>query len=206
MDRRILVGIAVIALIGTGGAYAAFNRSKSQTPPETQQNSPVPAAATNTPKTLKELMSAGSQKCDFKDSESGANIEGTVFAGNNKVRGDFSTTIDGQKTTGHMIVDEKTMYTWVDNPKVGFKASVDANQAQTSANQQFDPNKKLDFRCSNWSIDASVFVLPADIKFSEISLPSANPSGSKNNSSQCSACDAVPAEARAQCRSALGCN
>lgn len=208
MDKRILVGIAVIALIGTGGAYAAFNRSKIQTQPQPQpeQNSPAPVESANTPKSLKELMSAGAQKCEFKDNQSGADIEGIVFNGNNKIRGDFSTTSEGQKTTGHMIIDEKIMYTWVDNPKIGFKATIDANQAKASANQQFDPDKKLDFKCSGWSIDASVFALPADIKFSEITIPSPNASVSKNNSSQCSACDAAPAEARAQCRAALGCN
>src|SRR3989344_8585871 len=97
MNQKLLWGIVIIIilLIG-GGAYWYINNQPSTATPSGDE-----ATSSATPQSLKDLITANRPvKCDFND-ENGA--EGTVYIGNGKVRGDFTTTSAGQMMRAHMI-------------------------------------------------------------------------------------------------------
>jgi len=227
MNNKTIIWVIVTILVigGIVGYLLFFNKSKTgtQVPASIMGNNQQQAATE--PSSLKDLLASGSpQKCTFADTSGTNSSEGTVYIGNGKMRQDFSTVDNGQTINGHMIADEQNFYTWTDGSNVGFKMAITASQQTNQNSQSVDVNKKFDFKCGTWSPDSSLFILPSDVQFNDISsmmpqIPqgqtqtqpeaSATPgegSGSQDNkSAQCSACDSAPEASRAACRQALGC-
>lgn len=204
-----MIGVIVIVLllIGFGGYMLFGNRTVSgptpQASPATQQNQPLVGA-----KSLKELLVAGQpQTCTFSD----ADTSGTVFVGGGKMRGDFTSPVNGVQMGSHVILDGQIFYMWTDGQTQGFKMEFTPSEATAGAatkmpKDSFDPDKKVDYSCSGWTIDQSKFVLPASVKFAD--AKEMVPQGSKMQDSgkdQCAACNSLSGDAAAQCKKALGC-
>ncbi len=214
MNKKIVVAIViviVVLMLGVGGFLLASKTNRSSSVEPTQSAN---VATTESPKSLKELLTASSaQQCSFSG-ETGATQ--TVYISRGKMRGDFTTASAQGTMNSHMVVDGQTSYLWVDGQNTGFKMSFDAasqQQTQQGANNSVDVNKEVDYKCKAWAEDASLFTLPTDIKFTDFSsmVPSASqiPSSgapSMTKEQQCSACDAAPESARAACKAALGCS
>ncbi len=181
----------------------------------------IPGPGSQTPQTqnttLKNLIAmGGSNKCTFTSSTQNTQSEGTVYVSGGQMRGDFTSTAAGKTTLSHMIVKENMSYMWSDAMPQGIKMSFDAMATQSDANPQasVDPNAQVEYSCSSWGADASVFVLPTDVTFQDMSaiIPNGVSGGAgagagvSGNSSQCSACDQIPDVAtKAQCKAALSC-
>jgi len=207
MNKKILIGIAVIALLLVGGgAYVMSTRNKSETPSPTSgsQSNKGQESSQASPKSLKDLLAAGiPQKCTFKDVLSDVDMEGTTYIANGKMRGDFSSTIEGKTTTGHTIFDGKTSYVWMDETSTGFKMEVDPSAettSETSAEQGLDLNKTIDYKCSAWLPNESLFTPPSDVTFTGFVVPT---SGGQN---LCDSCNSLSGEQKTQCLTALNCN
>jgi len=147
----------------------------------------------------------------------------TVFFGGGKMRGDFTTTVNGKVEVSHMINDGTTVYTWVDGQAMAMKMAVSAmdnmqSKAPASGQPQpaVDPNAKHDYNCSSWTLDQATFSLPKGVDFKDFSAmmnagasasggaPVTPPSGSANNAAACAACNNAGA-GKAQCLAALHC-
>lgn len=209
-----LIGIGVIAvlLIG-GGIFWVKNGDEAKAPGVADEAKTVSdegvaekeetAAATSG--SIKDLLALGrAQQCTFSDTVTGG-TDGVVYVANNKVRGDFTATVGGTATGSHMIVDGTAAYLWMDGQTTGFKTVLDQAQPSVAAGQtqQFDANTSVDYSCKAWSVDNAVFTLPSGVTFSD---PSALLPAAPGQGANCAACDSAPADSRAQCRAALGCN
>ena len=208
MNKKILIVIIlVLVLLGGGVGTYLLMGSKSTTPGSQDQASSSESSAK---KSLKDLIGLGqSQQCSFSMDEGSS---GSVYVASGKMRGDFTTTSDGQTTVSHMLVDGQTSYLWMDGQDTGYKFSIDAaDQPEGQSGQEgqanMDLDEKVDYSCKPWSVDSSVFALPQGVEFSDMSQFT-SPSGTQEdtNSAQCAACDSAPEDAQAQCRAALGCN
>lgn len=116
---------------------------------------------------LQDLISSKkSQKCVVKQSSGVATSEGVVYTAGGKIRGDFSSLSAGQKVTTHLIIANNLTYTWIDGLPTGFKApvAVDA-KSLGAASQGVDIDQELDYDCSPWSPDQSLFNLPKNVQF-----------------------------------------
>lgn len=205
MNTKMIVGIVgVIILIG-GIAYFAMGKGGTE-------SADTSSAQQATPSSMKELMASGvSQRCTFNDAPAGSATQGTVYIGGGKVRTDFTSQSSSGSVSGHMIADGTTIYTWMDNMSTGFKMSMSATQSSSSGSSQqgIDVNKKVDYNCSPWSVDASLFVVPTSITFSDMSAMMQGSAGAGasagGNAAQCQACASLSGSAQAQCKAALGC-
>lgn len=137
------------------------------------------------------------------------------------MRGDFTSVASGQTTQSHMITDGQTSYVWTDQMAQGFKMSFSSANATSGgsngASTSVNPDEKVNYACSPWSVDQSEFTLPANITFSDMGAlmnpgletrPGAGTSAGaqSGNSAQCAVCAQAPsAAAQAQCKAALGC-
>ncbi|MEK7501952.1 MAG: hypothetical protein AAB609_00335 [Patescibacteria group bacterium] len=210
MNNKILLAAgAIILVIVLGGAAFIMSRNSSKAPISTQvtQNEkPV-----SNQKSLKDLIESGqAQKCTFKDKSASVNVEGTTYVASGKMRGDFNSAVGEKNIMMHMIVNDKTSYTWMDGQTTGYKMVFDPAkmEAPAGSQQSVDVNKVIDYNCSNWTVDSSVFTPPANVKFSEVGammVPSGVPTGASVQD-KCSVCDALPADSKAECRTALKCN
>jgi len=181
VNKNIAIGVVALLLLGVGGYF--FMNKKSSAP-----------TFVSAPTSLKDLLAANlPQKCTFP--------EGTVYISGGKFRGDFAPN-------SHMISDSKTSYIWTDDQKQGFKMTIDASteaDVQTEApDGAVDVNEKLDYKCSTWLPDASVFALPSGVDFTDFSALT-TPSASGGNSVQCTACASLTGDDKTQCLAVLNC-
>lgn len=213
MNKNIVIGAIVLLLLVGGGAYMMMNKNSTTTP------SPIdtsPTTTSETPstsmKSLKDLLTSGvAQKCTFSDNTQTGNMDGTTYITTGKMRGDFNSTVSGKTTGTHMIVDGKTSYMWVDGQTTGFKMSFDPQSVDTKApsEQAIDMNKTLDYNCSPWAVDNSLFTTPTGVKFTDFStltVPSVAQTTPGQQNNNCSACNSLSGDAKTQCLTALNCN
>ncbi len=111
---------------------------------------------------------SGSYKCTVSHEVSVAESVGTVYVSGSKIRGEFTSTIPQvkMKVNSTMISDGTSLYTWTDMAKTGFKAKIvepTAPASSDSAGNEYMQN--LNYSCSPWTPDESLFVVPADITF-----------------------------------------
>lgn len=217
-NKTVLIGIVLLLLVVLGGGvFMVMNKN-----PGTAVQSTVADAQVTTPggggsvqKTLKELFTSGvAQKCTFSNTSETPAVQGVTYISSGKVRGDFSTAIADKTITSHMIVEGNTNYMWTDEQKVGFKMTIDTDAAATPvptgsamSQQAFDMNKTMEYNCSPWVVDASLFVPPTNIEFSDFSdmLKSSGEGIPAGNQTACKACEQLTGESKTQCQTALGC-
>jgi len=220
MNKKIIfivVAIIIIALLG----FIVVNMSKTTKPAVTIQTTPAAsptAAATETGNvkgTIKSLMTAGkSEVCSYTNQVNGANINGKMYVDNGKMRGDFTVVNSGKNetVTSHMIVnDGQNMYAWTDLSARGMKMSLASAASASGASTSSGPdvNQEVQFSCSSWTPDASLFTVPTTITFYTINA-GAQTTGTTTNpatgASGCSVCDSLPAAAQSACKAQLNCN
>jgi len=167
----VLGGILYLATGKKSSAPATTSNTNVESSANTSANATPAANSSAAPQSLKDLLAfGGSQKCTFSDSGS----SGTFYVSGGKARGDFSSTVAGKTEMTHMIMDGQISYVWVDGQKQGFKMSAsDMASAQSSAPaaapKAVDANKKMDYSCSPWAADSTMFALPAGVQFMDMS-------------------------------------
>lgn len=189
VNKNLLIGVVLLLVLGVGG-YFFMNKKPA-------------AIVTSVPTSLKDLLAANlPQKCTFP--------EGTVYISGGKFRGDFSSDVSGKAVVSHMISDSKTSYIWTDGEKQGFKMTI-TDEAKSQAESQtevdkngVDVNAKLDYKCSTWLPDASLFNTPAGVEFTDFSALTA-PAAAGSNSVQCAACASLTGDDKTQCLAVLNC-
>ncbi len=214
MNKKTLVLVVILVLLVLGGgAYVMKHKSAGApaAPTTAVTASPTKATTAGVQGTLKSLLTSGeTQTCTFT-SQKQANTTGTIYVSGGKMRGDFTSTNQGQTVTGHMIVDSGYSYIWTNLIKRGMKVAISETQATASANSQgMDVNQAVSYICKPWVADASEFTLPADITFTTFTMPQRAAGGTGASpgitaTSECSACDSLPAAAQSACKTQLNC-
>jgi len=222
MDKKLII-IVLAILILLGGFVYLFTSKKNPevkaptVSTQTSEVSPIPAATTQN-KSLKELMAAGvTQKCTFTKNENCNSNTVTVYIDNGKIRGDIDSVTADKTVNSHMIVQGTTTYFWMEGQKTGFKIALNTNPQATgqpqAQNTGVNPDEKVDYNCTSWSADQSMFTLPTDVIFSDFGkkvIPSLTvpKAGSKtpDTTDKCAACNYLTGDAKAQCLTALNCN
>lgn len=117
------------------------------------------------------IARGGNYKCDFTHTTDAGDSSGTTYISGKKIRGDFTTNVTGvsaMKIETHMISDGEFAYTWSSMMPTGMKMKLNLSETSDGAKTGFDYNQHLDYNCSPWMEDSSMFSLPANIKFTEL--------------------------------------
>lgn len=226
MNKTVLIVVAiVILLLLGGGAYVAMSKKTSpgdsnNANPQTGVNTYAQPTSSSVQKSLKDLLLAGAtEKCTYTDKLSSADISGTTYVSGGKVRTDYTTTTSETTVAGHMIVDGTTSYVWTDGQQTGFMMKFDPGKTAPTGGagerqQSVDPNKTMNYNCTVWALDNSVFTPPTEVKFTDYSSIMIPPKGNGNtttpsasdNSQACSACNYLSGDQKTQCLTSLKCN
>lgn len=157
------------------------------------------------------LLSAGKNvTCSMKYPD--GNGSGTVYVSGKKMRGEFTVMAEAPKEyKSSMIQDGDYAYMWSDVDKKGTKFKVSGiptpSPTTTTKTEAVDINQEVDLKCSAWNVDPSMFVVPADIEFMDMSamMEKVQEQSGMMRDSQKSSCDAIAdPQAKAACQSALG--
>ncbi len=170
------IAIGIAALIIAAGAYFYFTSSSTagpgagnQAPASTQTGSTANAGNTFTGSLADLVKRGGDFKCTFTTDATAAQSSGVVYISGTRVRGDFASTAQGINVESHMIQDAGYVYVWSPLMQQGLKAKA-AAPSQTPgtgsmSGQGVNQNQSYAYNCSPWSVDASVFALPAGVTF-----------------------------------------
>ena len=171
--------------------------------------------------TLKDLLSSGiAQQCTFSDKSEDNDISGVMYVDQNRMRGDFTTVVDDKTLISHMMVKDDTSYTWQEGEDTGYMMKYDPDQMMPQDGEEtptspqgetVDPDKVVDYKCSPWIVDGSMFNPPSNVEFTDFSsMMQKQPPGQENSGevmqNPCSACDNLTGDAKNQCLTALKCN
>lgn len=172
MNQNTIIGIVVAIVVIGGGAWYLSAGSDSTTGEQGAENSRGMG-------TFAELVAGGgSRTCTVTVNTDGHSSEGTVYIANGHMRGDFTSTVNGQSMTAHMIQADGYMYSWSDAVNQGVKVSLAQAQQQQGAptqNQGIDPNAQVDYDCSAWIADESKFDVPSNVTFMELGASTGMP-------------------------------
>ena len=179
MKQKNLIVVAAVVILFILGAGGIFLFSKNSSPVSQTQNQQQTQEKASNPKnpvnTLVNLLTSGqSVMCTFEYSgESKNTSSGTVYIANGNMKGEFDVTDkDGKKSHMQMIRNGDSNYIWGDEVDGGIKMTLATKdlESDTSTNQYFDfNNNNVNYDCSAWSADNSVFTPPTDIKFTDLS-------------------------------------
>ncbi len=115
-----------------------------------------------------------SSKCEVKQYVGDMTSKGTVYIDGERIRGDFSTIIDGKTMTSSFILRDGNSYTWSSAlPSMGFIVKVDngvrGDEGESmSATYNWNAEQIGDYNCEPWVADQSMFALPRGVTFSEV--------------------------------------
>ncbi len=223
MSKGIVIGIAVLAILGVGSFFVFSNDSSNEsmsTSSDSHTNSNTSAENTNPVKgTFAELLTLGQNyTCTFDHADvAGNKTAGTVYvaASGDKLRGDFTLTpVEGAPYDIGVIRDTDYNYVW-SSEFGGFKTKVKAadgdifssGEENSSVDNLNDEN--VNFDCERWTVDSSVFVPPSTVEFLDVEAMMGEIEVDANASVDgldCTLCDSVPDGAsKDQCLQALGC-
>ncbi len=208
MNTNIWLWVAGIVVVGGIGVYAVTQGGFSL-----PASAPADGGAQTTgsqSNSLSGLLALGiSQKCSFSSDTTTSASAGVVYIANGMMRGDFTSTSNGQTVVSHMIVKDNTSHVWSSQMSQGIKMAFGASGSGASSQSNVDVNAQVNYSCSPWTVDQAQFELPAGITFMSVGdagLPAGGAGAGVGVSAQCSACDQAPtAEQRTQCRAALQC-
>lgn len=211
---KLSIIILVLAVVGVGG-WVVYQSNQ----PADQDRATTATTNTRTGGTsLASLFERGENLvCDYQYADAFGSQTGTVYTSGINVRGDFTmTATDGTVTTSHIIRDDQYHYNWgaVNGEPIGtrirladFASATDLTvDTNTSGQTSLDYDYQYDFDCQPWTVDQSLFAVPSDIAFSDLTLPTevGSPLTAEAKAAACQACE-QNAETRDQCRLALGC-
>ena len=217
--------IAALAILVLAGVYFGYGAMKKQAEPE-DQNLPNQQVTENNTQDdqglisgkITDLLSLGkSLKCTYTIEEdvNKPGGEGTIMVSGNKMRGDSTIMISGDTGPGidsHFISMDNTMYTWASNSPTGIKITIDEKimsgedttgevPAEAQALQE-----KMDYKCLPWIADQSVFELPADVEFTDVSELTKNLQAPGDSGNMCAVCNLMETEEqKAECLTNFNC-
>ncbi len=223
--KNIVIAILIVVILAGLGWYFKHKEAK-------EYSLDIKGSMTNSNLSLKELALKGSQKCEVVYHNENTSSQTQVYVGGGKMRADVNSNVNGKSQTTHIINDGTNQYIWVEGSnQMAFKMSLEQNANNQKLPDQntmaaFDINAKHEYKCSDWSEDSSVFLIPSNIKFTDYTAimntyksntqvktsgstqttaPSEASSPSANKSVQCLACENLSGNVKAECRAALAC-
>ena len=199
------IGVAAVIIVGGIGLWFASPREASQAVTASEKESSSGSLAAL-------VQRGGSWTCSVTHSSDQDSTKGKVYVSDGKIRGDFTSTVPNVgPVESHMIADGQSVYVWSSMMQSGMKMPQTETGGKDSAmNHQDFYNQDYDYTCEPWTTDASMFAVPSDVTFNDMShmMPPATPSSAAGAPAglNCAMCDQAPtAEAKAACRSALKC-
>lgn len=219
-SKQALVGIitAAIILIGAAGVFLYSQNKPSEKQPISTSASVNEENKSEMTSSLSELLkSEQTQECSFSyDEISGGKTSGITYLSGENMRTDLTMDNNNKITNVYVVRNGNDSYIWgsefPNNTGLRMTISVDELVNGESTKKYFDPDRKLNYNCKPWTIDASVFIPPSNIKFSDLSQmmqgfmnttkTSGAPTGTTNN---CSMCNFLTGDAKNACTQQLGC-
>jgi hypothetical protein len=167
MNTNAIIGVIAAVIVVGGGAWYLSQGAPEGGAVMNQNGEETEAKGDGTFASL--LARTGSWKCDVTTTIEEAPSTGTALISDGKIRADFTSVVKGQSFVSHMIHADGYVYTWTDSYPQGMKMKIPEGSAEEpSMPQGFEYNSQVDYDCSPWMADVSVFTAPSSVSFMEL--------------------------------------
>ena len=117
------------------------------------------------------MKKGGAYKCTVLQTVATMTSKGTVYIHDKLIKGNFSTSIQGQTIDANMIIRDGYSYSWTSmQADKGFKTKiVDQTgdiKVKPSSTYSWNGEQIGEYDCQTWTADDSVFELPKSVIFS----------------------------------------
>ena len=162
MNQNTIIGLVVAIVVVGGGAWYMSSHSDNnmngqETAGEQGQSTFAALAAMG-----------GSRTCHITVNTDGNASEGTVYIADGRMRGDFTSTVNGKAMTAHMLQADGYMYSWTDAMAQGVKVSLAQAQQANTQSQGINPNANVTYDCSAGVGAGASFDVPSNVSFMEL--------------------------------------
>ena len=174
MSRNTILAVVVAIVVVGGGWYlmsggsvpSGTDTQTTATQGGTQQGASSGGTIAGSA-TIGGLIALGSNlECTVTISQSGAQLDGTVYLSGGKMRSDFSTTQGSKPINSSTIMDGTYVYTWTDTSTQGYKTTAaSTGVAGAGSHGGVDSQTAVKYSCKPWSPVASKFTPPSNVKF-----------------------------------------
>ncbi|EKD99774.1 MAG: hypothetical protein ACD_22C00177G0002 [uncultured bacterium] len=163
---------------------------------------------------ITDLITLGkSVKCTYATPEQeGTTGTGTIYVSGTKMRGDSTITMSNNTSVeSHFISMDNAMYTWSPLMPQGYKIVVDEESLDTEEPGNIPEQAKalqesFDYKCLPWIPDQSLFELPTDVEFVDLSELTKTVETPGETGNTCALCDLMETEEqKAQCLKSMNC-
>jgi hypothetical protein len=212
-NKQSVVGLiaAAVIIVGAGMVYLYDKAKPAPQPNKTVSVKVTPGKSTVAGTIVDVLKTTDNKKCAFTTQNK---TKGTFYLTSEKAYGTLIATNSGSADTTYVIKDQNNFYIWGSSLPTGIRISMSLSDISKNLHSNpyassFDVNQKVDYSCSSWTPDQSLFNPPTNIKFTNIGATTL-PTGtllpkSTNPSSQCSLCSSLSGQAKNTCIASFHC-
>jgi hypothetical protein len=163
-------GIAIVLLLNRNATNTPNQNTTNTTNTETNNNTnnnqstdEANDAAVEAEASISDFLTSGENKrCTYVDGSD----SGTMYFAGGNMRADFVSS----EGNGSMIITQSKQYIWDNEEKAGVMFNVDASDTDLSEDYGgMDVNQNFTFNCTNWNVDASMFMPPSDVTMTDFS-------------------------------------
>lgn len=171
-SKTIAVIVAAVIIIGGGIWYSSSKSGSTGTNSDTA-SSTEQTQTTGSATSIGAAIASGQEyRCTYMSKDANQESSGTFYIKSKAIRADITTKIVAQNATidSHMIIDSQNSYTWSSALANGIKIALpanawEANGALAQSLSVTQANVALNYNCAPSSVEASLFVLPANVTF-----------------------------------------
>lgn len=240
-----IIAVVILLIAGIGFyAFKSMNSPKSQNVAQDNESneagdnktdSKIPETSdkvedSNTMQSLSMMDMFGLNKtvsCKYKLDEADSN-EYNIYVSGKKLSSKMSLSTNSMPVESNMVSDGTNVYIW--SHQGGYKMNIEEmknlaekyksdSQEATKNPQLSSLDKKMNVDCKPWTEDPSVFVVPSDVKFTDMSemlkslesikvkMPTVGNGTDANSVMQqaCKTCESLTGENKEQCLTSLKC-
>lgn len=219
-NKKIIASVLLLILAIV--LFLLFKKNPVDSSTSSQSDSMLPKATTNDSDSsifsgsiFDLAKSGGNVMCSYETEDEKYKMTGKSYISGKKMRMISTTTLAGQPPVeSHMISDGEWFYSWSNAMPQGMKmkiSEIEKSTAPTTPGDQSAQVDKLkqdyDFECNKWNPDNSMFDLPANVEFMDVSQFMKPQSDQGTTPSACAACNYMQdADQKAECLASLNCN
>lgn len=171
------IGVAVAIIVVLGAGYYFMSNGTSGTPTLPDYSGTTPAGDESAYEGSIAGLAArgGSYTCSVNNGGGTEQTVGGIYINGTQMRGDFTSTVNGNAVESHMIRNADVMYVWSGAQLQGVKMTVPAAgtpgtaTTPTGMSDGIDQNTNYAWKCEPWTADQSKFTPPSSVTFIDAS-------------------------------------
>jgi hypothetical protein len=216
-----IIKIALIALVFLGIPAVAYFGYKSLNKIEkdadtVSETAKIISENENIKTNIQELIKEGKPiKCSYNVTTDQGSSSGIFYVSGEDMRTESKVVAGDTTTESYVIKKGEIIYMWDPKTLSGYQMAateemidndIESYESAEIPDIMKDINTNMDYDCDTWIIDNSMFDLPENVTFMDLSTLGEQMQESQEPGDLCAMCEELPDEQKSACLENFGCN